>query len=89
MKYSIILPCYNISAYIETCLNSIFRNDTTSCEIILINDGSADNTLEIIKKYFKINGGGRHSLQPISQRRYKFIRKIIQVYQKLEIKVLN
>lgn len=56
MKYSIILPCYNISAYIETCLNSIFRNDTTSCEIILINDGSTDNTLEVIKKYFKING---------------------------------
>lgn len=54
IKISIILPCYNVAAYIDRCLESIYRQDFNNYEIICINDGSTDNTLDIINKW----GGG-------------------------------
>lgn len=50
---SIIIPVYNIENYIERCLNSIIEQTYTNLEIILINDGSTDNSLTICKKYQK------------------------------------
>jgi len=49
---SFILPCYNVSKYIEICLNSIFIQnfDEDEYEVICVNDCSTDNTEEIIKK---------------------------------------
>ncbi len=44
---SIILPCYNVAQYIERSLNSILQQDFSNYEIIIINDGSTDNLLEI------------------------------------------
>lgn len=58
MTFSIILPCYNVSLYIQKCLDTIFANDVSTSEIIIIDDGSTDDTLEKCKKYFKIVGGG-------------------------------
>ena len=54
-KVSIIIPCYNSKKYIERCLNSILKDKLKEKEIILINDGSTDNTLEIIEEYSKKN----------------------------------
>lgn len=48
---SIILPCYNVAQYIERSLNSILQQDFSNYEIIIINDGSTDNLLEICSKY--------------------------------------
>ena len=50
-KVSVIVPVYNAEKYIERCLNSII-NQTRSdlIELIVINDGSKDNSEEIIKK---------------------------------------
>lgn len=48
---SIILPCYNVAQYIERSLNSILKQDFSNYEIIIINDGSTDDLLEICKKY--------------------------------------
>lgn len=50
MKFSIIVPVYNVSLYIEKCLNSLKRQKGNSFEVLVINDGSRDNSLEIIEK---------------------------------------
>lgn len=49
---SIIIPAYNAEKYISHCLNSIFKQNTKfSYEVIVINDGSTDNTLNIINSF--------------------------------------
>jgi len=50
-KISIIIPVYNTEKYLEECLNSVILQDLHNCEIILINDGSKDNSLTICKKF--------------------------------------
>lgn len=53
MKFSIIIPIYNTSKYITECVDSILKQTYKNYEIILINDGSTDNSLEIINKLYK------------------------------------
>ena len=48
---SILVPCYNVEAYLRECLDSIVNQTLTDIEIICINDGSTDGTLGIIKEY--------------------------------------
>ena len=48
---SIIVPVYNVEAYMLDCLNSIFAQDYTTIEVIAINDGSTDTSLEILNNY--------------------------------------
>lgn len=50
-KISVIIPVYNGGKHIINCLNSLEKQTHTNMEIILINDGSTDDTEEIIKKY--------------------------------------
>lgn len=47
---SIIVPCYNVEKYVEECVNSVILQDYENWECVLINDGSKDNTYDIIKK---------------------------------------
>lgn len=51
IKISIIIPCYNVEKYIKECLDSILMQELKEFEIICINDGSTDNTLEILNSY--------------------------------------
>lgn len=55
IKVSIIIPAYNIEKYIEESILSSINQTLKEIEIIIINDGSTDKTLEIIKKYKKID----------------------------------
>lgn len=50
-KISVIIPVYNIETYIETCLDSIINQTYSNLEIIIINDGSKDNTHKICDAY--------------------------------------
>ncbi|TQR33742.1 glycosyl transferase [Campylobacter sp. MIT 99-7217] len=50
-KVGVIIPIYNVEKYLEECLDSVLNQTYTNLEIILINDGSSDNSLEIAKKY--------------------------------------
>ena len=49
-KVSIIVPIYNSEKHLEKCINSIIKQTYKNIEIILINDGSTDNSLEKIKE---------------------------------------
>lgn len=54
-KISIIVPVYNTSKYLDKCINSLLNQVYKNYEIIIINDGSTDNSLDIIKKYKDLN----------------------------------
>lgn len=54
-KFSIIVPIYNVESYLKKCLDSIKAQSYKDYEVILVNDGTKDNSMEIAKKYpFKI-----------------------------------
>lgn len=50
-KVSIVVPIYNVESYLDRCIDSIIKQTHTNLEIILVNDGSTDSSLEICKKY--------------------------------------
>jgi glycosyltransferase involved in cell wall biosynthesis len=50
-KVSIIIPTYNVADYLVECMDSVIRQTLDDLEIICINDGSTDNSLEILKSY--------------------------------------
>lgn len=53
VKISVIVPVYNAEQYIRKCLDSIITQTYQNLEIICINDGSQDNTAEILNEYAK------------------------------------
>lgn len=68
MTFSLIVPVYNVEKYLAKCLDSILNQTYTDFEIIVVNDGSPDNSQAIIdeysekypdkiKAYIKENGG--------------------------------
>ncbi len=50
-KVSIIIPIYNVEAYLRECLDSVVNQTLREIEIICINDGSPDNSLQILQEY--------------------------------------
>ena len=48
---SIIIPIYNVENYVERCIKSIIDQLDSKIEVLLIDDGSPDKSIEIIKKY--------------------------------------
>ena len=52
-KVSIIIPNYNGEEYIERCIESVLSQDYSEKEIIVVDDGSTDKSIDIIKKYAK------------------------------------
>jgi glycosyltransferase involved in cell wall biosynthesis len=52
---SFIIPSHNVESYIEDCLNSICLSKINNYEIIIVDDNSTDNTLEVIKKFIAYN----------------------------------
>ena len=52
-KISIIVPVYNTAKYLPACLGSIINQTYHNLEIILVDDGSTDDSNEVISKYAK------------------------------------
>ncbi|OON90149.1 MAG: hypothetical protein ATN32_04720 [Candidatus Epulonipiscium fishelsonii] len=52
-KISVIIPVYNVEKYLEQCLNSVINQTLQDLEIIIVNDGSTDNSLSICREYAK------------------------------------
>jgi glycosyltransferase involved in cell wall biosynthesis len=62
---SVILPVYNAAIYLEETLASIFSQTVQPFEVIAINDGSSDNSLDILKKFSsKVRIVSRENLGP-------------------------
>ena len=53
IKVSVIVPVYNVEEYISKCLDSLVEQTLKDIEIIVVNDGSPDNSQKIIDKYVK------------------------------------
>lgn len=52
-KISVIIPVFNVEKYLEECLDSVSNQTYENLEIICINDGSTDGSLDILEKYSK------------------------------------
>ncbi len=50
-KVSVIVPVYNVEAYLEECLNSLVNQTLKDIEIICVNDGSTDSSLAIVEEF--------------------------------------
>ncbi|HFU4058907.1 TPA: glycosyltransferase family 2 protein [Streptococcus suis] len=55
IKITVCIPVYNSSTYLKECLESIRNQTFTDLEIICVDDGSADNSLEILKEYERMD----------------------------------
>lgn len=53
IKISVIIPVYNAEKYLDRCIQSIQSQTLTDIEIICVNNGSTDTSLEILEKYAK------------------------------------
>lgn len=52
-KVSVIIPVYNVEQYLRECLDSVINQTLKEIEIICVDDGSTDNSLEVLKEYAK------------------------------------
>ena len=64
---SVIVPAYNVEKYISSCLNSLLNQTKKEIEIIAIDDGSTDNTLNILNEYKKNNPSKIHVVSQENQ----------------------
>ncbi len=53
VKISIVVPVYNVEKYLKRCLDSLVNQTLKDIEIICVNDGSKDNSLNILEEYAK------------------------------------
>lgn len=53
INLSIVVPIYNMEKRLDKCLNSLEKQTLKNIEVILINDGSTDNSIKVIKKHLK------------------------------------
>ena len=51
VKISVIIPVYNVEAYLKECLDSFLNQELKEIEVICVNDGSTDNSLNVLKEY--------------------------------------
>ena len=51
MKLSIIIPVYNVEAYVGRTLESVFATDATDFEVIIVNDGTKDGSMGVIRQF--------------------------------------
>lgn len=62
MRFSIILPVYNVERFLPECIDSLLNQHSMTLgkdyELIFVNDGSTDGSLEVLEVSRPTNGGG-------------------------------
>ena len=53
VKVSVIIPVYNVEKYLRECIDSILNQTLHELELICVDDGSTDGSLEILQTYEK------------------------------------
>lgn len=64
MKFSVIIPVYNVEAYLQACLDSVLNQTFEDWEAICVNDGSTDNSAAILEEYGHKDGRFKIVNQP-------------------------
>ena len=65
---SIVIPSFNQSEYLEDCLESCYNQTMPACEILVVDDGSSDDSLDVARRYeFKEFPGVESPVRVISQ----------------------
>ena len=54
---SVIIPLYNKGEFIERTLKSVAAQDISNWECIIVDDGSTDTSIEIVKEFIRVNPG--------------------------------
>ena len=57
IKLSVIIPVYQVENYIEKCLYSLFEQMNKNVECIIVNDGTPDQSMELVKKIIENYAG--------------------------------
>ena len=55
MLVSVIIPTFNSKKFIRECIDSVLNQTYKNIEIIVVDDGSNDNTEDYVRNYFKLN----------------------------------
>lgn len=55
IKFSVVLPIYNVEKYLNRCLDSVMNQTYKKLEIILVDDGSPDNCPQICDNWEKVD----------------------------------
>lgn len=50
-KYSVVIPAYNAGKFLSECLESVFSQSTSPFEVICVDDGSVDDTCDVVRQY--------------------------------------
>lgn len=53
---SVVIPCFNRARLIESALNSVKRQDYRPMEVVIVDDGSTDDSANVVEKWAKLNG---------------------------------
>lgn len=78
-KFSIIVPIYNVESFLKECIDSVLLQDFQDYELICINDGSTDNSLEVLKSFHGLSFKQKIALRfPWILNFYQFAKKLIK-----------
>ena len=68
-KISIIIPIYNVEDYLSRCLESVMNQTLSDIEIIGVNDGTKDNSVEIMREYMALDS----RMQLVEKKKRRFV----------------
>lgn len=74
-KVSVIIPVYNVERYLSNCLNSVLAQTLKEIEIICVDDGSPDNSIEILSNYAEKYG----NIKVVQQKTENYHQLVIRV----------